>query len=271
MLLRTLPHAIAIATLFGVSTKVARAVDWVDRPLTNGSMHVQGDVGYGIGFGARQSELSAPLMTTQTDKGSGFHLSAQLGLPLGFEIGARVGFRIGDAGKITRGDEFGRVYDANTYATAGDTASNPEFLLRSSIVATKIVELGSELRFVVPAVSGSSFGMTAGLPFRLRAPGVLRFDTGFYLPTVFTSRNDYAFSIPIQLWFQISNFYVGAISGVKIYRQPFERVDLAAGVGVGVTLGSIFDVRLQVVTQRVNDEEWLRATGLGLNVGVQTP
>ena len=270
MLLRTLPYATAGLVVALCSTP-ARATDWVDRPITNGSMHVQGDLGYGIGFGARQSELSAPLMTSGTEKGSGFHLGAQLGLPLGFEIGARMGFRIGDAGKITRGDEFGRVYDANTYNAGSDGASNPEFMLRSSIIATKIVEVGSEARFVIPAVTGSSFGMTAGFPLRIRAPGVLRFDTGFYLPAVFNATSDYGFSIPLQLWVQIANFYVGALSGVKIYRQPFERVDVAAGVGAGVTLAGIFDVRMQVLTQRVNDEDRLRATGLGLNVGIMTP
>ena len=269
MLLRTLPCAFFVAALVGSSP--ARATDWVDRPLTNGSMHAQGEAGYGIGFGARESELSAPVMTSSTDKGSGFHLGASLGLPLGFEVGARVGFRIGSAGQKTRGDEFGRVYDANTYGAGSDTVSNPEFSLRSSIIATRIVELGTDARFTIPIASGSSFGLTAGIPLRIRAPGSLRFDTGLYLPVVFTSSTDYGFSIPAQLWVQIGDLYVGALSGVKIYRQPLERVDIAVGVGAGYTFGGIFDVRMQVLTQRVNDEEWLRATGLGLNVGVMTP
>jgi hypothetical protein len=149
--------------------------------------------------------------------------------------------------------------------------ANPELSLRSSFVATKIFELGSDARFTIPIAEGSSFALTAGLPVRIRAPGSLRFDTGLYVPVVFASSTEFGFSIPAQLWVQISDFYVGALSGIKIYRHPLERADVAAGVGAGVTLGGIFDVRLQVLTQRVNDADWLRATGFGLNASVMTP
>ncbi len=267
--LRTLSYVFpALAVL---APSAALATDWVDRPLTRGSMQAYGEAGYGVGFGARQSELSAPVTTTSTDKGSGFHLAGAIGLPVLGELGVRLGFRVGEPGKVTRGDEFGRVYDAHTYGAGGSTMANPELSLRSSIIATKIVELGTDARFTIPIADGSSFAMTAGLPVRIRAPGTLRVDTGLYFPVVFASNTEFGFSIPAQLWVQISDFYVGALSGVKIYRQPFERVDVAAGVGAGVTLGGTFDVRLQVLSQRINDDEWLRATGLGFNVSVMTP
>ncbi len=245
---------------------------WVDRPYVASLFRFTGEAGYGVAFGNRLANLGIPDTTKSVDTGGAFYVGAALSLPIGLEVGVRTGFRLGDAGKSTRADEFGRMYDITTFGTGADAAANPEINLRSSLFGNKIVELGAEGRFIIPAATGTSFGQVSGLHLRVHAPTLLRAETAILFPTIFASGGtEWAIAMPVSVWFQIGDFYVGGLSGFRAYRYPLERTDVIAGVGAGYTFAGMFDVKAQLLTQRINDSDWSRAAGFGLGASIVAP
>ena len=64
-------------------------------------------------------------------------------------------------------------------------------------------ELGLELRAYLPIETGSSFGMMFGVPFGCAA-GIVRIDTGVYVPVIFYDPTLTVVSMPVHLWIQAS-------------------------------------------------------------------
>jgi hypothetical protein len=287
---------VLLATLLPVATRATADDDggrrlWVDRPLVLPPLHLALDAGVGFGqFGVvtnPQCFAACPLSVDE-HLGFGSSLEVALGLPLGFELGVRTGIRFGD-GKIANPDHYARLFDRETVDAGFDTMANPELRLRSSVIAAGVAQIAAELRVDVPFARDTSAGITSGIPLRLAAPGILRVDTGIYFPyyvtnttnvpnapgaTAASALDDYwALTVPVQVWLQMADAFVGPISGIRFNRfDSAEAVtDIPAGIGGGYTIAKMLDIKAQVLTSRLNDASWTRYIGAGVGVGLLVP
>jgi hypothetical protein len=200
--------------------------------------------------------------------GAGLNLEGALGLPLvGFEVGVRLGIRFGNDGKAANADTYGRLYDHETFDSGADTFTNPEIRVRHHFLALEIIELGWELRVMPPLASGTSFGLMPGIPLVVRIPRLLKVETGAYVPLVFSKDIDSGLSVPVAVWLQLGDFFLGPQSGVRFERGgpsvPF-------GFGVGYTLGGMLDLKAQLFSLRINDD-FAKSLGGGLGVALTLP
>ena len=194
-------------TAIGVSASRSAQGDepFVDRPLTLPSLHLSADAGLGFGqYEAFAPDPDNPQITRFAGRfkvGWGTYYAAAVGIPFLGEFGADVGIRFGRLGIAAQADHFGRLFDPVTNEPGFDVASNPEFYLRRTLVSVPSVELGLELRAIVPTASTCSppavgdsvatacdFALTPGVParFHWRVTGSLgaRIDTALYVPFV---------------------------------------------------------------------------------------
>ena len=168
--------AVAFATMLGASllspSRASAAAPWIYRGLTLPRHDVALDLGFGFGHDP-----------TPADDGFGLNLELRAGITHDFELGFRIGFRLDDGGQRTQADYYGRPFETETYGTRGDRVSNPELKFRWAVARSYAAELGLELRAYLPIENGSRFGFMVGLPVYLRA-GIVRFDTGLYVPII---------------------------------------------------------------------------------------
>src|SRR5205823_2478588 len=145
--------------------------------------------------------------------------------------GARLGFRLDDGGQATKADAYGRPFDTETYGTLFDRVSNPELHFRWRAARGGNAELGLELRAYIPTENGSRFGMMFGLPIALRA-GILRLDTGLYVPVLFYDPTRTVVSIPLHLWFQITrDLWLGPLFGLRVVSEGGSHNEYPLGFG----------------------------------------
>jgi hypothetical protein len=279
---RLLPVVLA-ASLVSLHGATARADEgssqpknpWVDQPLTLKELHFSGDAG--LGFGTYQDGAG------NGHVGWGSSFDAAIGLPFLGELGGHIAQRFGNDGVLvgtnaigpTGADHFARLYDPITQEPGSGQFANPEFHLRGTLVPLDVFELGLETRLTVPTTNDSWWAVTPGIPIRIHAPGLLRIDTGLWLPVVLTPNQAvYILEIPAQLFVQVGDAFVGPLTGVRINNiggNPTS-TDVPVGVGGGYTFAGILDVKAQLRTERINSGGWAsQAFGGGLGVGIRVP
>src|SRR5215471_864664 len=194
-----------LAATFVSTSRASAAAPWIYRGLTLPRHDVALDIG--LGYGHDPSPL---------DDGLGLNLELRAGITHDFEFGFRMGFRLDDGGQRTQADYYGRPFETETYGTVGDRVSNPELKFRWSVARSYAAELGLELRAYLPIENGSRFGFMFGLPIALRA-GIVRLDTGLFVPVIFYDPTRTVVSIPLHIWIQAAyNVWVGPLLGLQV-------------------------------------------------------
>ena len=227
---------VVAAALLALGGTAHAARPFIHRDLVLPRNDVALDLGLGIGH--------APAPPGPSQTGLGMNLALSAGLGNGVEIGARTGFRLNDEGQYTQADGYGRAFDTETYGTAGDRVANPELHVRWAMARGPSAELGFELRAIIPIESGSHFGMVLGLPVAL-GTGILRLDTGIYVPIIFQPNTLTIISVPAHLCIQVSpTVWLGPLFGIRVYNwNGGSSTQYPFGLGIGSMLSSNLDLR----------------------------
>jgi hypothetical protein len=233
------------------------AAPWVYRDLVLPRHDVALDFGLGIGH--------EPQVT-----GLGLNLELEAGLGRDFELGFRAGFRLDDAGQTTKADRYGRPFDNETYGTFHDRIADPELRLLWSVARATAAELGIELRFYLPIEANSRFGFMVGLPIRLRT-GVLRVDTGIYVPVIFTNPTETVVSVPLHIWIQATRtLWLGPLLGLQVINAGGgSHTGYPLGFGLGSALSRAIDLRLWFLFPDMNQDAAARFWGAGIALQIR--
>lgn len=279
---------LAAALLAAPRGEARAAGPFVDAPLVLPPLRFSADAG--IGFGTSQAfalspTLGAPgqVVSQGTQVGWGTSLEAAIGLPFLGELGFRVGYRFDGNGIAGNADHFARLFDPILSEPGASQFTNPEIRLLGGLINEEVFQLGLETRLIIPTDSTtdatgqkvSYFALTPGVPMRVHVPGLMRIDTGLYLPVAFDSATSYSLDVPVQAFFRIQDAFVGPVTGVR-YNAPGggigSTVDIPLGIAGGYTLAGRVDLKAQLRTERVNDANWAsQYLGGGLGVGLRLP
>ena len=249
--------------------------DWVDRPLALEKFHAKFEAG--LGFGQASTATGQQI-------GTGMNLEGAVGLPFLGEVSLRSGYRFGSSGANAQADYYGRMFDHETALAPGvagtQAFANPEIALRSAMVDLKVFAIGFETRLTLPIADNTVVSVSPGLPIRIRIPGLMRIDTGVFVPVGDSNNVEYTISVPVAAWFQVHDAFFGPMSGVRFNHLDVSvgdlggtanRTDVTAGFGGGYTLGGMLDIKAQVYTQRINDASWSDYLGGGVGVALLIP
>jgi len=260
------PFAV-VAVLFGAlsllfAPAAARAAaPWIYRDI----VLPRGDVAVDLGFGYGHE----PNPAGPDFDGWGLNLDIAAGVTRDFELGARLGFRLDDGGQATQADRYGRPFDTETYGTLFDRVSNPELHFRWRAARGSNAELGLELRGYIPTEEHSRFGLMFALPIALRV-GILRLDTGVYVPLVFYDPTFSVISIPAHLWFQITrDLWLGPLLGLRVVNQGGTQNQWPLGFGLGVALNRVVDLKTWFLFPDINQDAAARSYGFGVALQVR--
>jgi hypothetical protein len=256
--------ALVLLTLLGAAAPPAHAAaPWVYRGIVLPRRDVALDFGLGIGH----QPLGPGSIT-----GFGLNLELAAGIAPNFEIGVRTGFRLDNEGQITRADNYGRPFETETYGVNNDRVANPEIHLRWAVARGASAELGIDLRFYMPIEAGSRFGFMVGLPIRLRT-GVLRIDTGLYVPVIFTEPNTTTVvSVPVHLWIQAApRLWLGPLFGLRVVNPNLggSRSEYPLGFGLGTAVSYNVDLRTWFLFPDMNRDAAARTWGVGIALQVR--
>ncbi len=247
--------------------RVTAAPPWVDRPMTLPRLGLALDAGLGVAHVLQPSDAG------QT--GAGLNLEAAFGITRNLEIGLRTGARFGGDGEVTRADAYGRLFDTETYGTGTDAFANPEFHVRGRLAHLHVVEVGLEGRAYVPFEANTDFGAMFGVPVAFHFGGVVRLDTGVFVPVIFSQPAQASMSVPARIWFQPTpRFWLGPITAVRFHDVPppylrREDASLLVGFGVGYSFGRFADFKADLIFPRVNDDRApTRDFGIGVGIGL---
>jgi hypothetical protein len=282
MAARELRIAIGLFASLLVARDASADKPWVDRPLTLPPLHVSADGGVGFAqYEHFQADATGTPVSQGNQVGYGASLEAAVGIPFLGEIGVRGGYRFDAAGRMGQADHFARLFDPVPSVPGTDPFANPEIRLRNTVLPLEIVEVGLETRFIIPTATGSSFGLTTGIPVRIHIPQLLRIDTCVFLPVSFDSPVNYSVDLPVQAFFQVGNAFFGPFTGVRYNHRSYvdatgttqtdDSTDVPVGLGGGYTLGGIVDLKAQLRTERVNSPNWANGIGGGIGAGLRFP
>ncbi len=245
------PALIAAAILvlgpLAPARKAAAAPPWVDRRLTPPAGDWAFDFGLGLGHVGDGGEASAV----------GVNAEIAVGLTSRVELGVRSGVRFGDPGeRAIRADQYGRLFDRQTFGTGSEIVANPEVRLRGALVRGDVVELALEGRLVAPFEDGTRAGALFGVPLAFHLGDRVRLDTGPYVPVLFTDPDAYfEVRLPLDVWIQASSrVWVGIMTGL-VLSQPGKNVshaDLSLGLGLGYQVTHSVDLKAMFLFPSVN-------------------
>jgi len=257
---RVLPAALGLALTL-LAARAEAAPEWIYRSLTLPRGDVALDLGLGYGH--------APAGPNASVDGFGMNLEIAGGVTHDLELGLRTGFRLDDGGQATTADSYGRAFETETYGVGHDRVANPELRLRWSVARGAVVQLGLEGRAYLPFEAGTRFGVMFGLPLALRL-GAVRFDTGLYVPIIFTEPNTTTVvSIPLHIWIQASpTFWLGPILGLQI-QNPGGHDAYPFGFGLGSALSRQVDLRAWFLMPDINRDAAARTFGVGLALQIR--
>ena len=258
---QTLVGTLALVAATAGAVDAQAAPPWVDRSITL----PRHDWAFDFGLGIRH--LDAPNSPT----GAGLNLEGAVGITRRLEIGLRTGFRFGNDGRTTQADEYGRLFDRQTFGTNQGVVANPEFRIRGALVGGEVVEVGLEGRAILPFEDGSRFGIGFGLPLAFHLGRVVRLDTGVYVPVVLYDPTWMAVSVPLDVWIQATqNLWLGPMTGVRFYHAgDRDRTDWALGFGLGYSITRAFDLKSMVLMPGINHPEGARNIGAGFGIQVR--
>jgi hypothetical protein len=267
---RSLLATAAAAVVLGASGGAMAAPEWVDRGLTMRQFGVAVDAGLGIAHNAA-GDFS----------GGGLNLDGAFGILDNLEVGLRFGLRIGGVdAKGLEADQYGRLFDLETYGAGQSLFANPELRVTGRVLDLSVVEVGVEGRIYFPFATGTFFSFMLGAPVRLHISRILRIDTGLYVPVVFISpagqtQNAVTLNIPAEFWFQATrDFFIGPIVELRLNGEgsfdPALGVDHSAGLlfglGLGYQLSRYADLKASFLFPQLNGTPGDIAAGLGLGL-----
>jgi hypothetical protein len=263
---------VAVAGSLGlVAGSAAAAPPWVDRHLTPPAGDFAFDVGLGVGHVHNDPGAD--------DAAAGINAEMAVGVTDRVEIGVRTGARFGDrVARSIGADEFGRLFDRQTFAVGGDAFANPELRVRGAPVRGRVVELAVEGRIVFPFESGTDAGLLFGLPlaFHLGARGSrgsVRLDTGVYVPVVFQRPTTFAgLNAPLDVWIQASpRVWLGPMTGVAIQRlsETGSQVYVSLGFGLGYQATHYLDFKAMVLFPTLNSDSRFFGAGAGVELRIE--
>lgn len=238
----------------GLAARDCPAAEWVDRPLTApaGSWHF--DFGLGVGHVAAADDWAL-----------GLNAEGGVGITDRIELGLRTGLRMAPPDERgIRPDEYGRLFDRQTFDTGASVLANPELRIRGALLREQVVELGLEGRLVVPFEAGTGVGMMFGVPLAFHIGKIVRLDTGAFLPIVFYAHDTTtAARFPVDVWFQVAHrLWLGPMTGLA-FEGGGTAVSL--GFGLGYEIARTLDLRTMFLFP-----DWNQAAGdFGLGVGLQ--
>jgi hypothetical protein len=215
------------------------ALPWVSRGPIQREGVVAFDVGLGVGH---RPDID----------GAGLNLELAWAVTHAVELGFRDGIRFGDKGQALQADQYGRLYDTETYGTGFEQVANPEFRLRGVLVRGD-VHLSLEGRVYLPVESGTRAGVMFGVPFGVHLGHSARLDTGVFVPVLFYDPARTVVSIPAELWFQpTARFWLGPIAALRFHNDPGAFTQLLLGFGLGYQLSAPVDFKAQFIFPYIN-------------------
>jgi hypothetical protein len=267
MTIRRWKRSLFVATTFAALGLAAREADaappWVNRGLTLPAHDWAFDVGFGLAHDDGSHVIANPPPLTA----AGFNFEFAVGLVEDIELGVRTGVRLTNEVRVPAADEYGRLWDRQTFGTLTDVMANPEVRLRGRIVHGTVAELALEGRVTLPIEQGSDAGVLFGMPLLFHVGRKVRFDTGFYVPIVFYRPTYWAISLPFQAWFQVTpKIWLGPHFGVKIERreQFIDQTDVEFGFGFGYQIARWVDLKTMFLFPHLNHQAGARDFGAGV-------
>jgi hypothetical protein len=252
------------------SPTLARAADqWVSRPLTLPRLNAAFDAGLGVGH--LNGIGNAPGLT-----GPGVNLEAALGVTSNLELGFRTGLRMTGDAQALHADQYGRLFDTETYGTGTDTLANPEFRITGRVLNAEVAEIGLEGRVYLPFEHAGNrpthFGGAFGVPFLFHFGRIVRLDLGAYVVTIFEDPFRPIFTVPARLWFQVSEkVWLGPIFSLQ--HDPNAPVgaenNLLAGFGLGYQIASFVDLKTQFLVPAISQRNGTDLFGFGIGVQIR--
>jgi opacity protein-like surface antigen len=251
---------LALVLVIAAVPAPAAAHSWIFRPITLPRGSAALDLGFAIG------RLGDPERRT----GPGLNLELAFAIASDVQLGLRTGIRFGGAGRATRADEYARIFETETYATAAggvDTVANPEISMLFALARGRVVQLAFDMRFFVPLESGSQFGVMPALPIWLRF-GAVRLDTGIYVPIIFTDpQTTTVVSVPLAVWIQASGrVHVGPQLGIRVWNTATDSTftTYPFGFGLGYEVSHNVDLRFRIFFRDVGRSDAARDFGAGI-------
>jgi len=267
------PVLVSCAAALALVASAAHAEDdegagkWVDRPMVLAPYHAS------FAVGVSRAELPT---ADGAAWGTGSNFEAVLGLPNLLELGVRTGVRANDVARAAGADRWARTFDHESSNLGGDELATPEIRLRGSLADFHgVVAVGVESRFIVARAEGTHFTVAPGIPLRIHLGEATRIDTGVFVPFRSTADAIVTVSLPVEVYFQLGDFFFGPATGVRYHRidgtPKTNRVDVPAGLALGWTLFRRLDLGAQLYSYRINDEEWKHTLGFGFGAQVTVP
>lgn len=254
---RALGTLLTLSALSASTTALA-APPWVDRHLTLPRHDWSFDVGLGV------AHADPPDVT-----GPGLNFEFAVGITRRLELGFRSGARFGRDGEATRADEFGRLFDRQTFGTGTGPVANPEARVRGELVDGAVFELALEGRAIVPFERRTDFAAEFGVPMALHLGHAVRLDFGPYVPVVFSNPARTGVSFPFDLWIQASHaLWLGPMTGFYIH-DPNGVTDVSLGFGLGYSFTSYFDLKTMLLFPHINQRPGARTFGAGVGFQVR--
>ena len=255
--------ASGFALLISLAWDVALAAPpWVERHLTLPQANWAFD--FGLGF----AHDSGPDIS-----GVGINAEMGVGVTERVELGVRTGFRIGDvAERSLQADQFGRLFDRQTFGTGADVLANPELRVRGALVRHRVVELALEGRITLPFEDGTQAALLFGVPLSFHLGDRVRLDTGAYVPVVFARPAYFDIRLPLDVWIQVSpRFWLGPMTGIELQHPGDMRSRALAslGFGFGYEITHYLDFKAMLLFPAVNDEPRLFGAGAGVQIRIE--
>jgi hypothetical protein len=255
------------ASCFAVSVAFASsgalgAPPWVERHLTLPQANWAFDFGLGI------AHDSVPDIS-----GVGINAEMGVGITDRVELGIRTGIRIGDfAERAVQADDYGRLFDRQTFGTGADVFANPELRVRGAPVRTRVVELAFEGRVVLPFEDGTQAAFLFGVPLSFHLGDRVRLDTGAYVPVVFAHPTYFEVRLLLDVWIQVSpRVWLGPMTGIVLQRpgDTASRALFSLGFGFGYEITHYLDFKAMLLFPGVNDEPRLFGAGAGVEIRIE--
>lgn len=258
---RVLLCSLSVSACWLLAGQSFAAPRWVARSITLPRHDWAFDFGLGVGH------HDAPDPPT----GVGLNVEMAVAVTRHLELGVREGFRFGAEGRDTRGDEYGRLFDRQTFGTNHDDLANPEFRMTGQLVDGPVVELALEGRAALPIEDGSELALQFGMPVWFHLGRSVRLDTGVYVPVAFYEPTLVSVSAPLDVWIQCSPaLWLGPMTGVRVTHQgSADRTDISLGFGLGYSLGRAVDLKTMALAPGINHERGARNFGVGVGLQVR--
>jgi hypothetical protein len=265
------------------SANALAAPPWVDRHLTLPSGDWAFDLGLGVGHVPRD-----PL---PDGSAAGINAEMAVGVTSRVELGVRTGIRFEDfpgaappgfVERSIKADQYGRLFDRQTFDAGTDVMANPELRVRGALVRGRVVELALEGRVVLPLASQTYAGLLFGIPLAFHLGNRVRLDTGAYLPFIFghggtilgppATSTYFAISLPLDVWIQATpRVWLGPMTGFLVEQpgDPESRTDLSFGFGFGYEITHYLDFRAMLLFPTLNRETRIFGVGAGVEIRIE--